>query len=86
MELELFSVISSTTRGVVGPKGMPEPVVKKLQHVLKRAMEHPDHISKMEDAGFAVKVMVGEEYARYYRDLHAKAARYVEWARSRVHR
>jgi hypothetical protein len=33
-----------------------------------------------------VKVMVGEEYAQYYRDLHAKAAKYTEWARNRPHR
>jgi hypothetical protein len=27
-----------------------------------------------------VKVMVGEEYAKYYRELHTKAAKYTEWA------
>jgi tripartite-type tricarboxylate transporter receptor subunit TctC len=86
VELGLPSVISSSTRGVAGPKGLPEAVVKKLQDTLKRAMEHPEHNQKMEEAGLAVKIMVGEEYARYYRDLHAKAAKYTEWARSRPHR
>ena len=33
-----------------------------------------------QDAGLAIKVMVGEEYAKYYRDLHATAAKYTEWA------
>jgi len=86
VELGLPTIISSSTRGVAGPKGLPEPVVRKLQDVLKRAMEHPDHVKKMDEAGLAVKVMVGEEYARYYRELHAKAAKYTEWARSRPHR
>jgi hypothetical protein len=40
----------------------------------------------MEDAGLALRIMVGEEYAKYYRELHAKAAKYTEWARSRPHK
>ena len=61
-------------------------MVKKLQDVLGRAMANPDHVKKMEDAGLTIKVMVGEEYAKYYRDAHAKAAKYTEWARSRPRR
>jgi tripartite-type tricarboxylate transporter receptor subunit TctC len=83
VELGYPSVISSSTRGIAGPKGLPEPVVKKLQDVFRKAMEHPDHVKKVEKAGLAIKVMVGDEYAKYYRDLHAKTAKYTEWARSR---
>ena len=85
-ELGLATVISSSTRGIAGPKGMPDAVVKRLQDVFKKAMEHPDHVSRMEDAGLAIRIMVGEEYAKYYRELHAKAAKYTEWARSRPHK
>jgi hypothetical protein len=46
-------------------------------------MEHPDHVKKVEKAGLAIKVMVGDEYAKYYRDLHTKAAKYTELARLR---
>jgi tripartite-type tricarboxylate transporter receptor subunit TctC/type II secretory pathway predicted ATPase ExeA len=83
VELGFPSVISSSTRGIAGPKGLPEPVVKKLQDVFQKAMEHPDHVKRVEKAGLAVKVMVGDDYAKYYRDLHAKAAKYTELARSR---
>jgi tripartite-type tricarboxylate transporter receptor subunit TctC len=85
-ELGYPTVISSSTRGIAGPKGMPEPVVRKLQDVLARAMANPEHVKKMEDAGLAIKVMVGDEYAKYYRDTHAKAAKYTEWARSKPRR
>jgi tripartite-type tricarboxylate transporter receptor subunit TctC len=84
VELGFPSVISSSTRGIAGPKGLPEPVVKKLQDVFQKAMEHPDHVKRVEKAGLAVKVMVGDDYAKYYRDLHAKAAKYTELARSRA--
>lgn len=43
-------------------------------------MANPEHVQKLEDAGLGIKVMVGEEYAKYYRQLHAKAAKYTEWA------
>jgi tripartite-type tricarboxylate transporter receptor subunit TctC len=86
VELGYRSVISSSARGIASPTGMPEPVLQKLQEVLRKAMQDPEHVKKMEDAGLAMKLMVGEEYAQYYRDLHAKAAKYTEWARSRPHR
>ncbi|MFZ1061767.1 MAG: tripartite tricarboxylate transporter substrate binding protein [Candidatus Rokuibacteriota bacterium] len=83
VDLGYPTVISSSTRGIAGPKGIPEPVIRKLQAVLKKAMENPEHVKKMEEAGLGIKVMIGDEYAKYYRDLHAKATKYTEWARSR---
>jgi tripartite-type tricarboxylate transporter receptor subunit TctC len=85
-ELGYPTVISSSTRGIAAPKGTPPPVIKRLEQALKKAMEDPEHVKKMEDAGLALRVMVGEEYAKYYRELHAKAAKYTEWARSRPHK
>ena len=85
-ELGYPTVVSNSTRGIAGPKGIPAPVVAKLAAVLKKAMEDPDHVAKMEAAGLAVKIMVGAEYERYYRETHEKAKKYVEWARSRGHK
>ena len=64
------SVLSSSTRGIAGPKGLPEPVVKKLQDIFKKAIEQPEHMDKMEKAGLAVKVMMAEEYGKYIQTLH----------------
>jgi tripartite-type tricarboxylate transporter receptor subunit TctC len=86
VELGLPTVVSNSTRGIAGPKGMSPAVVRKLQDVLGKAMQDPEHVSKLEDAGIAVKVMVGDEYLKYYRELHEKAARYTDWARKRPHK
>ena len=86
VELGMKTVVSNSTRGIAGPKGMSPGVVKKLQDVLGKAMQDPEHVSKLEDAGIAVKVMVGDEYEKYYRELHEKAARYTDWARKRPHK
>ena len=85
-ELGYPSVISSSTRGIAVPKGTPQPVIKRLEQSLKKAMDDPEHLKKMEEAGLQLRVMVGEDYAKYYRELHAKAAKYTEWARSRPHK
>ena len=85
-ELGYPTVLSNSTRGIAGPKDMPEPILGKLRDVLKKAMEDPDHVSKLESQGLAIKVMVGDEYAKYFADTHAKARKYTEWAKSRPHR
>jgi tripartite-type tricarboxylate transporter receptor subunit TctC len=85
-ELGYPTVISSSTRGIAVPKGTPPAVIKRLEQSLKKAMDDPEHVKKMDEAGLGLRVMVGEEYAKYWRELHAKAAKYTEWARSRPHK
>ncbi len=82
-ELGYPTVISSSARGIAGPKGLPTPIVNKLRDVLKKAMEDPEHVKKLEDQGLAIKIMVGEEYAKYFAETHAKAKKYTEWAKKR---
>jgi len=85
-ELGMPSVISNSTRGIAGPKGLPAAVVKRLQDGFAKAMADPEHVKKLEESGLAIRVMVGEEYEKYYREAHAKAAKYTEWARNRPHK
>jgi tripartite-type tricarboxylate transporter receptor subunit TctC len=80
------TVISSSTRGIAAVRGTPPAVIKTLETALRKAMEDPDHVQKLEAAGLAIKIMVGEEYAKYYRETHEKAKKYTEWAKSRPHK
>ena len=66
-ELGYPTVMSNSTRGIAGPKGMPAPVVSKLQEVLRKAMQDPDHVSKLENQGLGIKIMIGEDYAQVFR-------------------
>lgn len=77
------TVMSNSTRGIAGPKDMPAPIVNKLREVLKKAMENPEHVKKLEDQGIAIKIMVGEEYAKCFVETHGKAKKYTEWAKNR---
>ena len=78
VDLGYPSVISSSSRGIVGPKGIPEPIVKKIQEVFLDAMNNPEYIAKMDNSGLAGKPLLGEEYGKYLRDIHAMAKPLVE--------
>jgi tripartite-type tricarboxylate transporter receptor subunit TctC len=82
-ELGYPTVVTSSTRGVAGPKGMDPKVVEKLADTFKKAMADPEHQKKMDDVGLAVKVMTGAEYQKYFDDIHNTSKRLVEWAKKR---
>ena len=82
-ELGYPTIISSSTRGIAGPKGMDPKVVAKLADTLKKAMEDAEHVKKLEEVGLAIKIMTGAEYQKYFDDTHATSARLVEWAQKR---
>jgi tripartite-type tricarboxylate transporter receptor subunit TctC len=80
-ELGFPKIISSSSRGMFGPAGIPAPILKKLQTVFLEAMKDPEHLEKMDKAGLAVKPLVGEEYKKYVYDLQERIAPLVEIAR-----
>jgi hypothetical protein len=59
---------------------MPEPFVKKVQEIFLEAVHNRDHVEKMDKAALTIKPMVGEEYGKYIRDLHARAKILVDIA------
>lgn len=75
------TVLSSSTRGVAVPKGTPPAVVAYLVAALKKAMENPEHIRKMEEVGLEIRIMTGEEYTNYFNKQHTQAKHYIEWAK-----
>ncbi|RJQ48955.1 MAG: tripartite tricarboxylate transporter substrate binding protein [Desulfobacteraceae bacterium] len=81
VELGFPKVISSSTRGIMGPAGIPAPIVEKIQKIFMDSMKDPGHIEKMDKVGLAVKPMVGKEYADYFRQLHQVATPLFEKAR-----
>lgn len=82
-EVGAATILSNSSRGIAALKGTPAPVVKKLAEVFKKAMDDPEHVKKLDAAGLGLKVMTGDEYAKYYKDLHAKAIKYTEWSKKR---
>jgi tripartite-type tricarboxylate transporter receptor subunit TctC len=82
-EVGFPGVISASTRGIAAPKGLPDPVVKKLQDVFQKAMMSKDHLDKLESAGQPVKILVGEEAVKYYWDNYQVARKWVDHVRKK---
>lgn len=82
-ELGYPTVISSSTRGIAGPKGMDPKIVAKIADTLEKAMKDPEHMKKLDDVGLAVKIMRGDEYQKYFTEIHNTSKRLVEWAKNR---
>ena len=81
VELGYPAVLSASTRGIAGPKGIPAPVKSHLQAAFKKAMADPEHVKRMDNAGLAIKVMFGDEYDSFFKTVHERAKRLVEEAR-----
>ena len=82
-ELGFPTVLSASTRGIAGPKGIPEPIQKKLQQVFREAMMSKEHLDKLEGAGMPVKIMVGKEFQDYYWESFKVAKKWVEYVRKK---
>ena len=60
-----IDLVSSSTRGYAMPAGTPMGIVKYMEQAIKKAMDDPDHIKRMKDAGLTLKFMGVEEYSRF---------------------
>ncbi len=80
-ELGFPKIISSSSRGILGPAGIPDPILKKVQSVFLEAMKNPEHMARMDKAALAVRPLVGEEYKKYVYDIHQRITPLMEIAR-----
>jgi tripartite-type tricarboxylate transporter receptor subunit TctC len=82
-ELGFPTVLSAATRGIGAPKGVPQPILKKIEDTFKKAMESKDHLDKLEAAAQPVKIMMGEEFNKYYWDSYKVAKKWVDYVRKK---
>lgn len=76
-ELGYGELLSASTRGFAVPKGMPEPIMAKLEAALLKVMRSEDHVKKIEDAGQPVKIMERAEFTKYYNNSYEVAKSWV---------
>ncbi len=70
-------ILSASTRGFAVPKGVPEPIMKKLEAALIKVMKSPEHTTKIEEAGQPVLIMGREEFTKYYNNSYDVAKNWV---------
>jgi tripartite-type tricarboxylate transporter receptor subunit TctC len=52
MELKITDLAVGTSLVIIGPKGMPEPIVKKLEEAYLKAMKEPSYLQFLERVEF----------------------------------
>ncbi len=52
-------------RGIVGPKGMPEEAVNRLEDAIAKAVKDPDFISLLKPGGFGIRYLPKAEFERF---------------------
>jgi tripartite-type tricarboxylate transporter receptor subunit TctC len=82
-ELGFPTILSAATRGIAAPKGVPAPIMKKLQDVFHKAMMTKEHVDMLEQAGQPVKIMLGEEFTKYYWEQFKVAQKWVDYVRKK---
>jgi tripartite-type tricarboxylate transporter receptor subunit TctC len=70
----------TTWYGMFGPKGIPAPIVAKLNKVLNEALADPDVKTKLERAGVLVKSSTPEQFGAFLTDQYNKFAKTREAA------
>ncbi len=82
-ELGFPTVLSAATRGIGAPKGVPQPILKKIEDTFKKAMESKEHLDKLEAAAQPVKIMIGDEFNKYYWESFKIAKKWVDYVRKK---
>jgi tripartite-type tricarboxylate transporter receptor subunit TctC len=70
----------TTWYGMFGPKGIPAPIVAKLNAVLNEALADPDVKAKLERSGVVVKSSTPEQFGAFLTDQYNKFAKTREAA------
>ena len=72
-----FDLVSSSTRGYVFPAGTPMEIVRYMEQSIKKAMDDPDHIARMEQAGLTLKFMGVEEFGKFLESQNDRAKQLI---------
>jgi tripartite-type tricarboxylate transporter receptor subunit TctC len=73
MREKRIDLVSSSTRGYVFPAGTPTEIVKYMEESIKKAMDDPEHVKRMKEAGLTLKFMGVDEYAKFIESQNERA-------------
>ncbi|HEY9065702.1 MAG TPA: tripartite tricarboxylate transporter substrate binding protein [Burkholderiaceae bacterium] len=67
-----FDIVAMSPYGLVGPRGLPGPIVATLHDAFKRAMFDPRFAQELEKYDQEVDYLGPEDYARSCREIYAR--------------
>jgi tripartite-type tricarboxylate transporter receptor subunit TctC len=60
-----IDTVSNSPYGLVGPKGMPQPVVRRLHDAFKRAIDDPEHLKTLQQLDQLYWYKSSADYAKW---------------------
>jgi tripartite-type tricarboxylate transporter receptor subunit TctC len=60
-----IDTVSNSPYGIVGPKGIPQPIVKRLHDAIKLAMDDPEHQKTLQQLDQLYWYKSSEDYAKW---------------------
>jgi tripartite-type tricarboxylate transporter receptor subunit TctC len=72
-----IDLVSSSTRGYVFPAGTPMAIVKYMEQSIRKAMDDPEHVKRMADAGLTLKFMGVEEFGKFLESQNERAKQLI---------
>jgi len=65
---EIYNIASPGILGLMGPKGIPKPIVKKVHDAFKKALDEPEFKETMTKLDMNVMYLNTEEYEKFMRE------------------
>jgi len=73
-----FDIVAMSPFGLSGPRGLPDPIVRKLHDAFKRAMFDPRFIDEIAKYDQQIDYLGPEDYARSCREIYAQERHNVD--------
>ena len=64
---EAYNVLCTAGIGLMGPKSLPKPIVKKIHDVFQKALDDPDYQAFIEKYGMETIYLDSEDYEKFVR-------------------
>jgi tripartite-type tricarboxylate transporter receptor subunit TctC len=71
-------IVAQSPYGLVGPRGLVEPVVKLLHDAFRAAMNEPVHLAELDRYDQDLAYLGPDDYGRAMREAYANEKRAVE--------
>jgi tripartite-type tricarboxylate transporter receptor subunit TctC len=73
-----LGIVAMSPYGIVGPRGLPAPVVRLLHDAFKAAMSEPSHLNEIAKYDQELNYLSSEDYGKTMRDTFAAERRHAE--------
>jgi len=73
-----YDLVSPGPIGLIGPKGMPKPIVEKLHDAFRKAMDDPEFQTVMKKLDMTMLYLNSEDYEKYVRQDSERIGKLVQ--------